>query len=105
MWGMSNLNHQGGAAAPPITSAQQVPLPPSEPPGVPPGVPEPDPAPIQPPPDQEPPLPGDKPPTPIGDPPAEKPVRMALPPEVGGPKGPEPTRYGDWEQKGRVTDF
>lgn len=25
--------------------------------------------------------------------------------EVGGPKGPEPTRYGDWEQKGRVTDF
>ncbi len=28
-----------------------------------------------------------------------------LPPEVGGPKGPEPTRYGDWEQKGRCTDF
>ncbi len=27
------------------------------------------------------------------------------PPEVGGPKGPEPTRYGDWEQKGRCTDF
>ena len=25
--------------------------------------------------------------------------------EVGGPKGPEPTRYGDWERKGRVTDF
>ncbi|WP_408870048.1 DUF1674 domain-containing protein [Elioraea sp.] len=25
--------------------------------------------------------------------------------EVGGPKGPEPTRYGDWEQKGRCTDF
>ena len=20
-------------------------------------------------------------------------------------KGPEPTRYGDWERKGRVTDF
>jgi len=27
------------------------------------------------------------------------------PVEVGGPKGPEPTRYGDWEQAGRCTDF
>lgn len=25
--------------------------------------------------------------------------------EKNGPKGPEPTRYGDWEQKGRCTDF
>lgn len=25
--------------------------------------------------------------------------------EVNGPKGPEPTRYGDWEQKGRCSDF
>lgn len=25
--------------------------------------------------------------------------------EVGGPSGPEPTRFGDWERKGRVTDF
>jgi len=25
--------------------------------------------------------------------------------EIGGPKGPEPTRYGDWETKGRVSDF
>eukprot|EP00040_Diaphanoeca_grandis_P021039 m.111993 g.111993 ORF g.111993 m.111993 type:complete len:106 (-) comp28157_c3_seq1:61-378(-) len=25
--------------------------------------------------------------------------------EIGGPKGPEPTRYGDWEQKGRCSDF
>jgi hypothetical protein len=25
--------------------------------------------------------------------------------EYGGPKGPEPTRYGDWEQAGRCTDF
>lgn len=25
--------------------------------------------------------------------------------EVGGPGGPEPTRFGDWERKGRVTDF
>ena len=28
-----------------------------------------------------------------------------FPGEVGGPKGPEPTRFGDWERKGRVTDF
>ena len=27
------------------------------------------------------------------------------PPEFYGPKGPEPTRYGDWEQKGWCTDF
>lgn len=25
--------------------------------------------------------------------------------EVGGPEGPEPTRYGDWEKKGRCVDF
>lgn len=25
--------------------------------------------------------------------------------EIGGPHGPEPTRYGDWERKGRVSDF
>lgn len=25
--------------------------------------------------------------------------------EVGGPKGLEPTRYGDWESKGRCHDF
>ena len=25
--------------------------------------------------------------------------------EFGGPKGPEPTRYGDWERKGRCIDF
>ena len=25
--------------------------------------------------------------------------------EIGGPKGPEPTRYGDWERKGRCIDF
>ncbi len=29
----------------------------------------------------------------------------ALPPERGGPKGPEPTRYGDWEKKGLISDF
>lgn len=25
--------------------------------------------------------------------------------EQGGPAGPEPTRYGDWEAKGRCIDF
>jgi hypothetical protein len=25
--------------------------------------------------------------------------------EIGGPTGPEPTRYGDWERKGIVSDF
>ena len=25
--------------------------------------------------------------------------------EIGGPKGPEPTRYGDWERDGRCIDF
>ncbi|MBI4693314.1 MAG: DUF1674 domain-containing protein [Gammaproteobacteria bacterium] len=25
--------------------------------------------------------------------------------EIGGPRGPEPTRYGDWERKGRCIDF
>jgi hypothetical protein len=27
------------------------------------------------------------------------------PREIGGPKGPEPTRYGDWEINGRCSDF
>ena len=25
--------------------------------------------------------------------------------ETGGPTGPEPTRYGDWERRGRCIDF
>jgi len=25
--------------------------------------------------------------------------------ETGGPSGPEPTRYGDWEKKGLASDF
>jgi hypothetical protein len=25
--------------------------------------------------------------------------------EIGGPPGPEPTRYGDWEKGGRCIDF
>jgi hypothetical protein len=35
--------------------------------------------------------------------PAKPEVRR--PKEIGGPKGPEPTRYGDWEVNGRVSDF
>jgi hypothetical protein len=27
------------------------------------------------------------------------------PVEFGGPQGPEPTRYGDWEKNGRCVDF
>lgn len=41
--------------------------------------------------------------------PTEKPsvgARVEQPPgEIGGPPGPEPTRYGDWEKGGRCTDF
>jgi hypothetical protein len=32
-------------------------------------------------------------------------VPKQLPPERNGPKGPEPTRYGDWERKGIISDF
>jgi len=42
-------------------------------------------------------------------PPEERPGpsgdRPERPREIGGPKGPEPTRYGDWEVGGRCTDF
>jgi hypothetical protein len=37
--------------------------------------------------------------------PAPKPDTANLPKEIGGQKGPEPTRYGDWEKNGRCTDF
>jgi hypothetical protein len=33
---------------------------------------------------------------------AEEAARAA---ELGGPQGPEPTRYGDWERKGLAVDF
>jgi hypothetical protein len=33
-------------------------------------------------------------------------VASSSPPvEIGGPKGPEPTRFGDWEKAGRCIDF
>jgi len=30
---------------------------------------------------------------------------VQLPPELGGRKGPEPVRFGDWEKKGIAYDF
>jgi hypothetical protein len=39
--------------------------------------------------------------------PAEEAAAAAVehPTEIGGPKGLEPTRYGDWERAGRCVDF
>ena len=39
--------------------------------------------------------------------PAETPTETPAetPAETGGPKGAEPTRYGDWERNGRCSDF
>jgi hypothetical protein len=31
--------------------------------------------------------------------------KESRPKELQGPKGPEPTRYGDWENKGIASDF
>lgn len=36
---------------------------------------------------------------------ARKPPVTQPPGEIGGPAGPEPTRFGDWEFKGRCSDF
>jgi hypothetical protein len=36
--------------------------------------------------------------------PRQESAKAAIP-EIGGPKGPEPTRYGDWERNGRCSDF
>lgn len=43
-----------------------------------------------------------KPAVPVTKPVEQKPAKV---PEIGGPSGPEPTRYGDWERNGRVSDF
>ncbi|HQY72480.1 MAG TPA: DUF1674 domain-containing protein [Aestuariivirga sp.] len=32
-------------------------------------------------------------------------LKVERPKEINGRKGPEPTRYGDWESKGIATDF
>jgi hypothetical protein len=45
----------------------------------------------------EPPAAGDKPGAPSSE--------TAKVEEIGGPKGPEPTRYGDWERNGVCIDF
>jgi len=34
-----------------------------------------------------------------------KPVPKEREKEIGGPKGPDPTRYGDWTINGRCVDF
>jgi hypothetical protein len=36
---------------------------------------------------------------------AETPAKPEPPKEIGGRKGPDPTRYGDWEKDGRCVDF
>jgi hypothetical protein len=40
-----------------------------------------------------------------GQPTPPAPAKDEKPREIGGPKGPEPTRYNDWEVNGRCTDF
>ena len=37
--------------------------------------------------------------------PADADAGSPKPVEIGGPSGLEPTRYGDWERKGRCVDF
>ncbi len=45
-------------------------------------------------------------PKPAAQPEPDKPQpRPPMPKEIGGTPGPDPTRYGDWEHKGRCTDF
>jgi hypothetical protein len=48
------------------------------------------------------PVPQDDPPPPQDTPPVDP---KAMPKEIGGPEGPEPTRFGDWEKNGRCSDF
>jgi hypothetical protein len=35
----------------------------------------------------------------------KKPPQKLQVKEIGGQEGPDPTRYGDWEKNGRVSDF
>lgn len=46
-----------------------------------------------------------EPPASDAAPPNEQPNDKKLPPEYGGRKGPEATRYGDWEMNGKCVDF
>jgi hypothetical protein len=42
----------------------------------------------------------------VATPPSVPPTdRVIVPRELGGPAGPEPTRFGDWEKNGRCIDF
>lgn len=43
--------------------------------------------------------------TPDHAPQASPKPEVKRPREIGGPSGLEPTRYGDWERNGRVSDF
>jgi hypothetical protein len=43
--------------------------------------------------------------TPAASPAGEPPGEQVAVREIGGPAGPEPTRFGDWEKKGRCIDF
>lgn len=36
---------------------------------------------------------------------SQPPEAPEIPKEINGPQGPEPTRYGDWERKGIISDF
>jgi len=42
---------------------------------------------------------------PTDDTPAPHTLPDAPPVEIGGRKGPDPVRYGDWEKNGRCIDF
>jgi len=44
-------------------------------------------------------------PAPAATPSAAAPAAKARVAEQGGPRGLEPTRYGDWERDGRCVDF
>ena len=66
-----------------------------------------EPRPLRPPDPKAPPAPDPKAP-PAPDPErakAKKPRAIGKAAETGGPSGPEPTRYGDWERKGICVDF
>ncbi len=41
----------------------------------------------------------------IAEPTPKAETSVAKPREIGGRKGLEPTRYGDWEKNGRCIDF
>lgn len=55
--------------------------------------------------DPQPALPAQPPLDPAISNPSPAPEAPRKPAEFGGPKGPEPTRYGDWEKAGRCIDF